>query len=57
MSADDPESTKKPYVKPNLSEVTLRPEQAVLGNCKSVSLSGPAMPDCTSFGGCASMGS
>ena len=55
MSPDEP--TKKPYAKPTLSEVALRPEEAVLGNCKSVSISGPAMPDCTSFGGCASMGS
>jgi hypothetical protein len=54
---DEPQPGKKPYVKPALSEVALRPEEAVLGNCKSVTISGPAMPDCTTFGGCSSTGS
>jgi len=57
MSADDQPPKKKKYEKPTLSEVALRPEEAVLGNCKSMSLSGPAMPDCSSAGGCSSLGS
>ncbi|HVZ73502.1 MAG TPA: hypothetical protein VHJ20_14085 [Polyangia bacterium] len=57
MSADDPTPEKKPYQKPTLSEVALRPEEAVLGNCKTLSISGPAMPDCTYAGGCAAPGS
>jgi hypothetical protein len=56
MSAEDPKPRKK-YEKPTLSEVALRPEEAVLGNCKSMTVSGPAMPDCSSFGGCSSLGS
>jgi len=36
---------KKPYVKPEVTEVALRAEEAVLGNCKSASTSGPgSMP-------------
>jgi hypothetical protein len=53
----DETSDKKPYEKPTLSEVALRPDEAVLGNCKTVSISGPAMPDCSTFGGCSSQGS
>ena len=48
---------KKPYEKPRLTEVALRPEEAVLGNCKTVSISGPAQSDCTLFTGCSSVGS
>jgi len=57
MSSQDEPPKKKKYEKPKLSEVALRPEEAVLGNCKSVSISGPAMPDCSSVGGCSSLGS
>ena len=52
-----PEGGRKPYEKPMLSEVSLRPEEAVLGNCKTASISGPAQADCTGFGFCASAGS
>lgn len=57
MSADEPERKKKPYEKPAISVVALRPDEAVLGNCKTVAVSGPAMADCTFFGGCSSAGS
>lgn len=56
MSAEQP-NPKKRYEKPTLTEVALRPEEAVLGNCKTISVSGPAMPDCSAFGGCSSLGS
>jgi hypothetical protein len=56
MSVEDP-GPKKKYEKPTLTEVALRPEEAVLGNCKTVAISGPAMSDCTLFTGCASVGS
>jgi len=55
MSAE--EKPKKKYEKPTLSEVPLRPEEAVLGNCKAVSISGPAMADCSFNPGCSSLGS
>lgn len=32
---------KKNYVKPELRQVLLRPEEAVLGNCKTAGVSGP----------------
>ena len=57
MSPDETEEKRQPYEKPTLSEVALRPEEAVLGNCKVTGISGPAMPDCTPFGGCSSAGS
>jgi hypothetical protein len=53
----DPAAQRKPYEKPTLSEVALRPDEAVLGNCKTAAVSGPAMPDCTFFSGCATVGS
>lgn len=34
--------TEKPYEKPALLRVSLRPEEAVLGHCKISSASGPA---------------
>jgi hypothetical protein len=52
-----PEEKRKPYEKPTLSEVALRPDEAVLGNCKVMTVSGPAQADCTSFVGCSSVGS
>lgn len=57
MSAEDTNANKKPYEKPTLSEVALRPEEAVLGNCKTAGTPGPALSDCTLFGGCSSVGS
>jgi hypothetical protein len=60
MSAEtppDPPAKRKPYEKPELSEVALRPEEAVLGNCKTMGVSGPAEADCTSLGGCMTFGS
>lgn len=61
MNQNDPskpgQPKRKPYEKPSLSEVALRPDEAVLGNCKVPAVSGPAMPDCTFFVGCATVGS
>ena len=53
----DPGVGRKPYEKPTLSEVALRPEEAVLGNCKTMGVAGPAESDCTSLGGCMTFGS
>jgi hypothetical protein len=38
---------RKPYVKPQIQEVPLRPDEAVLGGCKTSSVSGPAQAKCT----------
>jgi hypothetical protein len=35
------ENEKKPYSKPEAKRFPLRPEEAVLGSCKSVSSTGP----------------
>ena len=55
--SEDTTPEKKVYEKPTLSEVPLRPDEAVLGNCKVAMVSGPAQGDCTSFVGCSSVGS
>jgi hypothetical protein len=57
QSPANPEQRRKPYEKPTLSEVALRPDEAVLGNCKTAAVSGPAQADCTFFVGCSSVGS
>jgi hypothetical protein len=51
------QAQRKAYRKPTLSEVALRPEEAVLGNCKTMGVAGPAESDCTAFGGCMTFGS
>jgi hypothetical protein len=38
---------RKPYVKPEIQEVPLRPDEAVLGGCKTASTSGPAQAKCS----------
>jgi hypothetical protein len=43
---------KKPYVKPQIQEVPLRPDEAVLGGCKTASVSGPGQHRCTSPSNC-----
>jgi hypothetical protein len=39
---------KKPYVKPEVTQVPLRPEEAVLGNCKIAGSTGPVSTSCAS---------
>ena len=46
---------KKPYKKPQLKQVSLRPEEAVLGSCKSAGTSGPGSGNCA-VPGCSSLG-
>ena len=53
----DAPSPRKPYEKPTLSEVALRPDEAVLGSCKTMGVAGPAEADCTALGGCMTFGS
>ena len=38
---------RKPYVKPEIRQVSLHPEEAVLGACKTSGHSGPAQGTCT----------
>lgn len=48
--------TKEPYIKPEVTQIPLRPQEAVLGFCKTNSATaGPGSPtDCTT---CGSLGS
>jgi len=42
---------KRPYQPPQLTTISLRPEEAVLGNCKIAGAAGPVTP-----GGCHPVG-
>jgi hypothetical protein len=48
---------KKPYKKPEVKKVQLKPEEAVLGACKSSGNVGPAALNCTTGSACSSLGS
>ena len=50
-------STKKKYEKPEAKRFPLRPEEAVLGNCKTGGGSGPSGIGCFSGGFCKTRGS
>jgi hypothetical protein len=49
---DSRQNEKKPYAKPQIQEVPLRPDEAVLGGCKTASSSGPAQHRCTMPSNC-----
>jgi hypothetical protein len=48
---------KKPYAKPVVLRFPLRPEEAVLGFCKSPASSGPSGTSCRGIGNCFTPGS
>lgn len=48
---------KKQYEKPVVTRFPLRPEEAVLGFCKSSGNSGPSGANCSSLGACRTPGS
>jgi hypothetical protein len=48
---------RRPYLRPEITRVPLRPEEAVLGACKSAGIGGPVDADCTVPVGCSSIGS
>jgi hypothetical protein len=45
---------RQPYAKPQIQEVPLRPDEAVLGACKTSGRSGPAQFRCTLPSSCSS---
>ena len=53
----DSTGAKKPYEKPQVKRVVLKPEEAVLGSCKTANLSGPAQARCNMPATCSSIGS
>ena len=53
----DVEKPRKRYEKPELTQVSLRPEEAVLGVCKSASVAAAGHANCTITPKCSSVGS
>ena len=50
--------SKRAYRRPELIQISLRPEEAVLGNCKHSGASGPSGGNCgLPLGACAAQGS
>ena len=54
-STDQADGPKRPYAKPQIQEVPLRPEEAILGGCKTASVSGPAQKKCNQPASCAAL--
>jgi hypothetical protein len=54
---DNHEGPRKPYAKPRIVRVLLRPEEAVLGSCKNANKRGPLKQRCTQAGNCSTIGS
>jgi hypothetical protein len=51
-------SSKRKYQKPKIKKIPLRPEEAVLGFCKSATVAGPIQSACTVLGvSCSTVGS
>lgn len=48
---------KKAYEPPQLTTISLRPEEAVLGHCKIAGGAGPVSAGCQPIGVCPSQGS
>jgi len=48
---------RKPYESPRLRMISLRPEEAVLGNCKNMSGAGPVSASCSTVPHCMTVGS
>ncbi|MCJ7783935.1 MAG: hypothetical protein MUP41_08370 [Desulfobacterales bacterium] len=51
------EHKKKPYAKPEIKQVPLRPEEAVLASCKTNQSGGPMSANCVGQGHCVGGGS
>jgi hypothetical protein len=41
---------RRPYIKPEVKQVALRPEEAVLGACKTTAFAGPVDSACNPAG-------
>jgi hypothetical protein len=57
---DDEENSNpagKKYEPPVVTRISLRPEEAVLGHCKSLTASGPIGGTCNAVGNCQTIGS
>jgi len=52
----NPDPQKKKYEKPQITVISLRPEEAVLGHCKNSTSAGPVSFSCQQAGGGACSG-
>ena len=57
LMMNEAKEKKKPYVKPEVTRFPLRPEEAVLGFCKSATAAGPSGGTCRVSGFCQTAGS
>ena len=57
QAAQNLKDSKRPYGKPELVRISLRPEEAVLGSCKNAATSGPLQSRCNSPAACNNQGS
>ena len=59
MSNEDKsqQKRKRAYQKPELTQVSLKPEEAVLGICKTSTTTGPGQSKCTVPANCSTPGS
>jgi hypothetical protein len=48
---------KKPYAKPEVQRVMLRPEEAVLGSCKTSKTGGTGQSKCSNPSACSALAS
>lgn len=57
MADENGPQQRKKYEAPAITVISLRPEEAVLGNCKSQRIGGPVNSICSNLPGCSSVGS
>ena len=57
MRDEHQDHEKKNYEAPRVTIISLRPEEAVLGHCKSFSAAGPVGSACHTTGNCQGIGS
>lgn len=57
MNRESESDGKRAYQKPELTQVALKPEEAVLAVCKTLRISGPAQARCSLPAPCSSFGS
>jgi len=50
-------AAKVKYEPPAITRISLRPEEAVLGHCKSLTAAGPVGGTCNAIGACKTIGS
>jgi hypothetical protein len=57
MTDKDRSDIRQQYERPTVTQISLRPEEAVLGHCKTTGVGGPGGGNCTHSGNCMNSGS